>query len=669
MFENLVNLLNNDQRQKLDFIQEYSCNLWSKNTIYHPFFTLHGQKHSQSVVNILNQILDKKYYKSLRQNLTDEQIFYLLASVWLHDVGMVTNLSDTELLKIRENKFSQEDYIRDEHHNRSRDYIKTHYAELKLKIEEAHYISEIAVAHRKIDLLKIPENYPNIRFLGALLRLADEFDITSIRAPKELFEIEWQRMDELSRWHWLKHLCVKNSKPSYAYIIDEKPNLLSICFNYLITFPHKKYENIFWEKIKKPLKQVILDEHVDIILRLKQISIDIGKFSYSAIYSNENINELNISQCFEHYFNSEKKISDNLILKLKNIKEKNVVIYNLLEYQVEQLKNSCPESLNFIIIENMIIAFLSNVYYADSVSSVISARDNFRKNLDNWFYDSVTKEVEKKYLQEIFVFSEVSMRLFQFQIGDNSNKIISLQMLIHMQIDFLAPFFVEIIMNSDIPNLKKIAISGLAKVSSSAYLDVFITATKDPDPTIRLEALKSLKNNFGKNVYERLGQILETDVDGEVRRYATSILYYLTQPEISNRLLNINILIIDNETYFVPSLVDRIEKEGGKTKVIVDINQIENVFNEFIPKIIICSLEDVRNFNDQIDNVIDNLPGFGIIKFIREKFSSTIPIIATTSFLESDSFLNFLIKFNCVYVTKSNAIEVFIKTIECLILE
>ncbi len=203
-----------DYQSKLDIIEQEAKKIWVKGELYHVYYTLHGLDHSNNIITILQKLVNGL---NSEENLNETEIFSLLSAAYLHDVGMQCKYSDDteKAIKISESKrrpYTFQDLIRDEHHLRSRRYIKEHAKDLKLDHIEAECIGLISEGHRKTKLdTKEYDDSPigfksiRIRLLTALLRLADELDISYTRAPETLFDILKNEMPDYSRLQWLKH--------------------------------------------------------------------------------------------------------------------------------------------------------------------------------------------------------------------------------------------------------------------------------------------------------------------------------------------------------------------------------------------------------------------------------------------------------------------------------
>ncbi|NQE52860.1 hypothetical protein C5S29_04635, partial [ANME-1 cluster archaeon GoMg3.2] len=199
---------------KLNIIEQEAETIWKKGEFYHVYYTLHGLDHSNSVIQILEKLIDGL---NSEEKLNETEIFCLLSAAYLHDVGMLCKYSDDDKNAARESElkkrpYSVQDLIRDEHHIRSGRYIIEHAEGLKLDHREAEYIRLIVEGHRQIKLELDEYNDQviglksvRVRLLSALLRLADELDLLPERAPGTLYDILKNNMPDYSRIHWLKH--------------------------------------------------------------------------------------------------------------------------------------------------------------------------------------------------------------------------------------------------------------------------------------------------------------------------------------------------------------------------------------------------------------------------------------------------------------------------------
>jgi hypothetical protein len=182
---------------------------------------------------------------------------------------------------------SVHEWIRAEHHKRSKKYVMDQAAKLGLDEGEALIVGSICEAHRKTILTEAPESYPNVRLLGAVLRAADELDLTRNRAPKEQMELLWTRMDRTSRWHWLKHYCVSEAKACYSLRNNMSGSLSQLAYEYVVRLPDQRFKAAFESELMRPIRKVLEAENVNLILQTIGIKIGCGQFGFTPLIGDE----------------------------------------------------------------------------------------------------------------------------------------------------------------------------------------------------------------------------------------------------------------------------------------------------------------------------------------------------------------------------------------------
>jgi hypothetical protein len=167
------------------------------------WFTPHGETHCQAVEDLLHQLIPEKLYVKL----TEDERFFLLASAWLHDIGMIRGIMGEELSTVTDEQ------IREDHHTRSEQFIIRNYREIGVEEPEKEAFGLLALYHRRrCPLSECPEeiNIPNhnsvrLRLLAAYLRLADALHIDQTRAPDAQYAISLAYdIPSKSKLHWLR---------------------------------------------------------------------------------------------------------------------------------------------------------------------------------------------------------------------------------------------------------------------------------------------------------------------------------------------------------------------------------------------------------------------------------------------------------------------------------
>ena len=188
-----------------------------------PLFTDHTELHSLNIIEFCNKLIGEQVNK-----LSADEIYCILMGCYFHDTGMGISHSDfIEFSKKIDfgNYFethSKDDYpeiVRSFHNEYSGLFIDK-YARFFEFPSNVHLFAVIQIArgHRKTDLfdkeeypvsLKTPNgNSICLPYLAALVRLADEIDVTAARNPGVIYDIS-KIVEESHLIEFMKHEAVK----------------------------------------------------------------------------------------------------------------------------------------------------------------------------------------------------------------------------------------------------------------------------------------------------------------------------------------------------------------------------------------------------------------------------------------------------------------------------
>lgn len=168
-----------------------------------PYFTDHTELHSMEVIELCNKLIGENISR-----LNADEMYILLMSCYLHDSGMgITDQNYQEFSKQIDFKgyFESHDredimaVVRDFHNEFSGRYISKYAQLFDIPSKEHEFaIVQVSRGHRKTDLydeqeypsdLRLPNgNKVCVVYLAALLRLADELDVTVSRNPSLLYD-------------------------------------------------------------------------------------------------------------------------------------------------------------------------------------------------------------------------------------------------------------------------------------------------------------------------------------------------------------------------------------------------------------------------------------------------------------------------------------------------
>lgn len=209
-----------------------------------PEYTDHSEIHALSVIQTCNEILDE----DRKYDLNADEIYVLLMGCYLHDIGM--GITSTDYLEFIAGKDGYGDLdetasieeiqkeVRSHHNEFSAAFIRK-YARLFDFPSEKHTfaVAQITKGHRKVDLFD-EEEYPSsieldngnticLPYLAALVRIADEIDVSANRNPDILFNLLTVTSDH-QKMEFSKHDAIRKiTTESEAFILhidcrDEK---------------------------------------------------------------------------------------------------------------------------------------------------------------------------------------------------------------------------------------------------------------------------------------------------------------------------------------------------------------------------------------------------------------------------------------------------------------
>lgn len=188
-----------------------------------PLFTDHTELHSLNIIEFCNKLIADQVNK-----LNADEIYCILLGCYFHDTGMGVSRGDFEEFSKQidfGNYFethSRDNYpeiVRNFHNEYSGLFIRK-YARFFEFPSEAHLFAVIQISrgHRKTDLFNQKE-YPSsllapngnsicLPYLSALVRLADEIDVTASRNSEAIYDLS-KIVEEVHLIEFMKHEAVK----------------------------------------------------------------------------------------------------------------------------------------------------------------------------------------------------------------------------------------------------------------------------------------------------------------------------------------------------------------------------------------------------------------------------------------------------------------------------
>lgn len=210
-----------------------------------PHYTDHGETHCEAVEINLNELIPN----SVKEHMNEYEIFLLLSSVLIHDIGMMCAAKAGE----------RTEDVRSKHHERSQEFISKNLTDL-LNSHERLIIGEISYAHvdsvpiERIDHTKIIRHRKlgdtkiRVRFLASLLRFGDACDICHTRTSEEFVGLS--KLPEESDFHHSLHERVS------GIIFDQQNKTIGLSINIGSNKEEAICSRFIVDKLKKCFKTV-----------------------------------------------------------------------------------------------------------------------------------------------------------------------------------------------------------------------------------------------------------------------------------------------------------------------------------------------------------------------------------------------------------------------------
>ena len=201
-----------------------------------PTYTDHSLLHSMEVTNLANALIWNRI-----SALCAEELYILLMGALLHDVGMGYSVEELEKSRPLDyehymgthSRANVQDFIRRQHHELSALFVMQNWGNCRIPDETmASAVAEVCRGHRKTDLMdrthypthaKIGSGVVNMAYLAAVVRLADELDISASR-NLSLHYAGYVPEDHLSVAEFQKHRALRSDFADDSFVMKGETN-------------------------------------------------------------------------------------------------------------------------------------------------------------------------------------------------------------------------------------------------------------------------------------------------------------------------------------------------------------------------------------------------------------------------------------------------------------
>jgi len=240
MLETIKNLVSRPTFTTLEQIRENAKIIHSDRILFP--YTDHGVAHSDRVLRNLTQLFPSLFNDKNRQQLSQSEVFCLVAAIYLHDIGIQLNRNDSLLayckkMEIAEIDFSDQNakglFVRKQHHSISKFWVldsiatRSSFSPSSSYVGDkglAPYVANICESHgidfedhnEYTDTDGYEGNEIRMGLLCTLLSLGDALDCDKQRIIYDKLNNQDVPLD--SKIHWMKHYYVDSINVKNGYL-------------------------------------------------------------------------------------------------------------------------------------------------------------------------------------------------------------------------------------------------------------------------------------------------------------------------------------------------------------------------------------------------------------------------------------------------------------------
>ena len=660
-YDLLLSYLGPQFTARLSQVREVASRLWSQGAPLLPDFTLHGPAHANGVEHRIADILAPEHdrYHKLKDLVTQDQVFFLLCSASLHDIGMIAPLSDAEIESARSSGVSDGEYIRSIHQQRTKAHIQTRGPTFSLRAAEIPIIADLCEAHREVNLHSLSRQYPDLRFLAAVLRLADELDITEQRAPAELLALRWSAMSQIPRWHWLKHYCVPMATAVHEELLDGKPRpTLRLYYEVVIKVPSEHWRKRFWTELLKPIDRVLRTEGIEAILAEKGLIVEVARFSYSTHYANEVLPDgTELEACFAALFEPDEEIPVQFDEALDRLPVRLPPVKPLLRRGAHSIAIAArKDTTRGLQVCARTKAYLANLVEPKMQADITAVTETYKTAVRELFAPARVEMLARFELEETcLAFADLCWRLMVLCGKEEGRRVAQLSHLVYLLNARGNDLYAWLTVNDSSPEIRKLSVEALTRFGTSEYYEAIFRSTTDSSPEVREAGIRGFSLYRGSRTLERLAQAQEGDVDENVRRTASEVLRTLIGRPVNDALTveGGTVVICDSDNASVIPVVDALIAAGIEVRVVITLRELHETVAGWKPDVVVCDVGPTSMGESR---------GLEAAQFVRQALGDNVALITTGVTPECEQVTD-LLRLRAVHVRKPTTTDNMARTV------
>jgi CheY-like chemotaxis protein len=453
-------------------------------------------------------------------------------------------------------------------------------------------------------------------------------------------------MGNEARWHWLKHFCVVVAIHKHKQVEDESL-LHLLTFQFIVRLASESHLDYFRERILAPIRRVLHDEHVDYVLRVKGVSVDCDDFRFT-VQVDERLLPTEIvdgdNESLKKFFERPLPASVAVVgYQLEGLRSRNKAAAEILSSQFRRVMSIAevvlPAGQRF---ETLTELFMGNLAKITDGSALEACCQGYSKSvgelvkLDQPHHDGDELEREARFLALLAYY------VVGFVVGEVAQRLHHLKHLKHFHGRRANALFAWAAIEDPVAEVRSAAVECIGEDATGDLVEVLLKASRDTEACVRRAAIPVLGCYGGPGVANRLVEILDHDLDGDSRRFAREAAKKLASGPASNerKIQASRVLIVDDEPFVVPPLVDALEHLGAEVRATANVDSLREVLSGWIPELIIVDplaphrAADRGNWDD----------GEALVRELRSWLSLSsryVPLIVATALNEGQVIAKF----------------------------
>ena len=493
------------------------------------------------------------------------------------------------------------------------------------------------------------------------------------RTPPNLMELNWKRMDEVSRWHWVKHWCVRDAEAYHERTEKSSAPLLSLVYNLVVRVPADCYLEPFWSRIMAPIRRVLDTEGANLILEKVNLGVQWNHFTRDEGCFNHTFwDGTTLEDIFESEFaSSDDGAKTKASGRIRVWQGKNKAAGDVLLLEFQRLDGEITRFPAVATgVYEVVTRHLDETLEGTDTEGRAQAYEDFKADTHKLLNNGGPEEIGTANLEEECLrFADLIYRLGGIVNGDESTRMTNVSHLLHTLGPEADPLLAYLALYDDSDAIRELAANSLTVARQPDSYEAAMKATEAPDTGVRKAAVRSLVGYPEPRTYRRLVKMLGTDGDAEVRQAARQTLEEMVAARKASRVFKeyegFKVLVADQKPFFSPPLVDELEVRGIEVKVADSILRLQEILQDWQPDVAVIDLLRIEVDSDPGLVGLEDTSEVAVANWIYARLGEAVAVVLLLK-KGTDNVPDQLRSQRTVMVRKPTTVHRIVRTVESL---